>query len=213
MYERLMALSKLARACSYLHPCHTKYLFTLPLRIKYNDTKWVTKNIAQRNWYRLLNNFKSHYFENFDRRWKLKKREAGKQNLYFPYISRKLLYPVISVSKLGETFLWFFSITLKTLKDSGWLARKGKALIRLKKKTLNIHDKNVFTNNILLFNYLFQYDKGFLLLLAQSGHLFLHTCVLPPTPTDSVSSIFSLILILRLRINLTSVPLFLFVAP
>ena len=49
MYEQLMALSKHARACSYLHPCHTKYLFTLPLRIKYNDTKWATKNIAQRN--------------------------------------------------------------------------------------------------------------------------------------------------------------------
>ena len=36
----------------------------------------------------------------------------------------------------------------------------------------------------------FSMTKVFLLLLAQSGHLFLHTCVLPPSPTDGVARIF-----------------------
>ena len=47
----------------------------------------------------------------------------------------------------------------------------------------------------------------FFLPLAQSTHLFLHTCVLSHTPTDCVARIFSLTPFLRPGIKLTAVQL------
>ena len=45
---------------------------------------------------------------------------------------------------------------------------------------------------------------------TQSALLFLHTCVLPHTPTDGVARIFSLTHKMRLGIKLTLAPMHLF---
>ena len=51
------------------------------------------------------------------------------------------------------------------------------------------------------------------LLLAQSANLFLHICVLPPTPTDGATRILSLTPMPRPVIKLTSVQMHLFEGP